>query len=212
MLTKLKQRVQKLLASEAKAAHKIGLTPNGVTVIGFIVSFLAATAYALTTASQPFWLLVGVALLMLSGFCDSLDGILARTYQQATTFGAFLDSLLDRYADVLVLSGVVISGMCNLIVGLAAIASSFMVSYSRARAEAVGVKMESVGIAERAERILILAATSIVAFFWMPALNIGVGVIAVLATITVLQRGAHAYQALKQKTAAPPQVKMTVGN
>ncbi len=202
-----------MLASEAKAAHKIGLTPNRVTVIGFILSILAATAYAIATESQPFWLLVGVVLLMASGFSDTLDGILARTYQQATTFGAFLDSVLDRYADVLVLSGVVVSGLCNLIVGLAAIASSFMVSYSRARAEAVGVKMESVGIAERPERILILAATSIVAFFWMPALDIGIGIIAVLATITVLQRGAHAYQALKQKPPAPesPQVKITVG-
>jgi phosphatidylglycerophosphate synthase len=206
MLTKLKQKVQKMLASEAKTAHAVGLTPNIVTIIGFTLSLLAAVAYALTTQKQPLLLLAAVLLMMASGFCDTLDGILARTYRQATAFGAFLDSLLDRYADVLVLSGVVISGASviisptfSLIAGLAAIASSFMVSYSRARAEAIGIKMESVGIAERAERILILAAASIVAIFWLPALSIGICIIAVLATITVLQRGLHVYRVLNKR-------------
>jgi len=195
-----------MLASEAKTAHAIGLTPNIVTINGITLSLLAAVAYALTTQKQPLLLLAAVLLMMASGFCDTLDGILARTYRQATAFGAFLDSLLDRYADVLVLSGVVISGASviisptfSLIAGLAAIASSFMVSYSRARAEAIGIKMESVGIAERAERILILAAASIVAIFWLPALSIGICIIAVLATITVLQRGLHVYRVLNKR-------------
>ncbi|MCW4018378.1 MAG: archaetidylinositol phosphate synthase [Candidatus Bathyarchaeota archaeon] len=199
MLTKLKQKIQQALSSEAMAAHKIGLTPNIVSVIGFVLSFLAAAAYALTAPEQRLWLLVGVLLLMASGFCDTLDGILARTYGQATPFGGFFDSLLDRFADFFVLSGVIISGLCNLAVGLAALASSFMVSYSRARAEAAGVKMESVGLAERPERIIILAAASLAAIFWLPALNIGIIVIAALATFTVLQRGLHAYKELKRR-------------
>jgi archaetidylinositol phosphate synthase len=199
MLTKLKQKVQQALSAEAKAAHKIGLTPNIVTLIGFLLSVLAAAAYSFTSQQQPLWLLVAVLLLMLSGFSDTLDGILARTYQQASAFGGFLDSLLDRYSDALVLAGIIISGSCNLIAGLAALASSLMVSYSRARAEAAGIKMESIGIAERPERILILAAASIVAFFWFPALNIGIIVIAALATFTVIQRAWHVYQVLKNK-------------
>jgi archaetidylinositol phosphate synthase len=198
MLTKLKRQVQQLLSTEAKAAHKIGLTPNIVTVIGFALAFLAAVAYALTSNEQPLWLLAAVFLLMASGFCDTLDGILARTYNQASAFGGFLDSLLDRYADVFVLGGVIVSGLCNLYVGLAALASSLMVSYSRARAEATNIKMEAIGIAERPERIIILAAFSLVAIFWLPALNLGVGLIAVLATITVLQRGFHVYKVLKR--------------
>jgi phosphatidylglycerophosphate synthase len=72
-----------------------------------------------------------------------------------------------------------------------------LVSYSRARAESAGVKMESVGLAERAERILILVAASIAAIFWIPALNVGVAVLAVLTILTVIQRGIHAYSALK---------------
>jgi phosphatidylglycerophosphate synthase len=206
MLTKLKQKVQQLLSSEAKAAHRIGLTPNIVTIVGFVLSFFAALAYALVTPQQSLWLLVAVILLMASGFCDTLDGVLARTYQQASAFGGFLDSLLDRYADAFTFAGIIISGASiifnatfTLIVGLAALASSFMVSYSRARAEAAGVKMESIGIAERPERIIILAATSLVGIFWLPALAIGVLLIAVLATVTVLQRGLHAYNSLKTK-------------
>ncbi len=199
MLTKLKQKVQQLLSSEAEAVHKIGLTPNAVTVIGFILAFSTAAFYALTSPQQPILLLVAVILLMLSGFCDTLDGILARTYQQASAFGGFLDSLLDRYADALVLGGIIISGACNLIAGLAALASSLMVSYSRARAEAIGIKMETVGLAERPERIIILAIASLVAIFWFPALNIGIIIIAILATLTVLQRGLHVYKSLKKQ-------------
>ena len=204
MLTKLKKEVQQALTSQAQAAHKIGLTPNKVSVIGFVFSFLAAVAYALTTPAQPFFLLVAVALILASGFCDALDGIIARTYQQTTSFGGFLDSMLDRYSDALAFIGIIISGASiiingtvTLIISLAALASSFMVSYSRARAEAAGIKMESVGIAERAERIIILMAASIVGFFWLPALAIGVLIIAVLATFTVLQRGLHVYRSLK---------------
>jgi len=74
-----------------------------------------------------------------------------------------------------------------------------MVSYTRARAEAAGVKMESVGIAERAERIIILAVASLAAIFWLPALSVGVLVIAVLATVTVGQRVVHAYREMQKK-------------
>ena len=199
MLTKLKQKVQNALSLEAKIAHKLGLTPNIVTILGFFLAFLAAVVYVITTNKEPLWLFVAVLLLLASGFCDTLDGILARTYNQASIFGGFLDSLLDRYADASVLGAIIISGLCNLLVGLAALASSLMVSYSRARAEAAGIKMESVGIAERPERIIILAVASLAAIFWLPFLNIGVIIIAVLATFTVLQRGFRVYSVLKRK-------------
>jgi archaetidylinositol phosphate synthase len=74
-----------------------------------------------------------------------------------------------------------------------------LVSYTRARAEAVGIKMESVGFAERAERMLILASASIIGFFWLPALGYGVTVLAVLANFTVIQRAVHVYKELKKK-------------
>jgi archaetidylinositol phosphate synthase len=211
MLTKLKKQVQHLLTSEANVAHKVGLTPNLVTVIGFALAFLAALAYAVASNEQPLWLLAAVFLLMVSGFCDTLDGILARMYNQASAIGGFLDSLLDRYADAFILGGIIVSGLCNIFAGLAALVSSLMVSYSGARAEAAGIQMESIGIAERPERIIILAVFSLVAIFWLPALNIGVILIAVLATVTVLQRGVHVHKVLKHKEENAPNMKIAIG-
>jgi len=203
LLTKLKKKVQDMLTSEAKAAHRIGLTPNIVSLIGLALAFFSAAAYAISQ-NQPIWLLLAVILLLASGFCDTLDGVLARIYQQQSVFGGFLDSLLDRYADAVVYAGVIIGGLCDPLWGLAALAGSLLVSYSRARAEAAGIKMESIGVAERAERMIILAAASIVAIFWPSVLNIGtlnIGIIllAVLSNFTVLQRGVHVYRVLKKK-------------
>jgi len=206
LLTKLKKQIQQMLTSQAQAAHKIGLTPNKVSLIGFILAFASAVSYGL--ASTHRWLLLlATAFLLASGFCDTLDGIIARTFQQVTVFGGFFDSVLDRYADAIVFAAIIIAGLCNPAWGvfwgpvwaLAALAGSLLVSYSRARAEAAGLKMESVGLAERAERMLILAVVSVVAFFWLPALGYGVALLAVLSNFTVVQRALYVYKELKKK-------------
>ena len=200
MLTKLKQKVQQMLTTEATVAHKIGLTPNMVSAIGIIFALLSAPAYA-EWQNRPLYLLLATILLLLSGFCDALDGVLARLQQQTTPFGGFLDSLLDRYADAAVYAGIIIGGLCDAIWGLAALIGSLLVSYSRAKAEAANIKMESIGIAERAERIIILAIASITAIFWLPALNIGIILLAILSNLTVLQRSLHVHKTLKKKEA-----------
>jgi archaetidylinositol phosphate synthase len=199
LLTKLKKKVQNMLTLEAKAAHNIGLTPNSVSLIGLALALSSAFAYTVAQG-QPLWLLLATILLLASGFCDALDGVIARIYQQSSVFGGFLDSLLDRYADAAVYSGVIIGGLCDPLWGLSALVGSVMVSYSRARAEAAEIKMESVGLAERAERMLILSVASIVAMLWLPALNIGIILLAVLSNFTVLQRGLHVYNSLKKKS------------
>jgi len=188
-----------MLTLEAKAAHSIGLTPNIVTLIGLALALLSASAYALAQG-QPLWILLATILLLASGFCDALDGVIARIYQQTSMFGGFLDSLMDRYADAAVYAGVIVGGLCDPLWGLAALAGSMMVSYSRARAEAAEIKMESVGLAERAERMLILSIASLAAIFWLSALNIGIILLAVLSNFTVLQRGLHVYNSLKKKS------------
>jgi len=202
MLTKLKKRVQDMLLAEAKVAHRLGLTPNRVSVLGFALSLLSAAVYGLGSR-EPLMLLLAVVLFLLSGFCDTLDGVLARHYEQASVFGGFLDSLLDRYADAAVYAGVIIGGFCEPGWGLAALIGSMLVSYSRARAEAAGIKMESVGLAERAERMLILAGATLIAIYWFPALNIGIIVLAVLSNLTVLQRAWHVYSVLNKKREGP---------
>lgn len=143
--------------------------------------------------------IVAPILLLISGFCDALDGALARIYGETTLFGGFLDSLLDRYADAFVLCGIILGGLCHPFWGLTALTGSLLVSYVRARAEAKGVEMEAVGVAERAERLLILVIASFLSIVWLEALSWGVIVLAVLANLTVLQRVIHFYKASQQK-------------
>jgi archaetidylinositol phosphate synthase len=197
MLTRLKQKVQQILTAEARAAHRIGLTPNITSVLGIAFAFLSALSYA----GGSSYILLATVLLLLSGFCDALDGILARIYHEATAFGGFLDSLLDRYADAFVYVGIIIGGLCDSFWGLAALIGSFLVSYTRAKAEAAGLKMESVGLAERPERIIILIIASLVASFWQPRTAIGIGIIllAILSNLTVAQRALYAYEKLKNE-------------
>jgi archaetidylinositol phosphate synthase len=203
MLTKLKQKVQGLLVAEAKFAHRVGLTPNGITVIGVVLAFLAALVYAFWRGD---WRLLFLAtiLLLFSGFCDALDGVVARIFGQATVFGGFLDSLLDRYADAVVFGGIIFGGLCApefLYWGLAAIIGSLLVSYSRARAEAAGIKMESIGLAERAERLLVLVIAGLVGVFWQPVnvMSAAMILLAVLTNLTVAQRSAYVFVKTKKK-------------
>jgi archaetidylinositol phosphate synthase len=200
MLTRLKQKVQQMLTAEARAAHRIGLTPNMISGIGLVLAFLSAFTYA-EWQKNALYLLLATVLLMLSGFCDVLDGIVARLYEKTTVFGGFLDSLLDRYADAAVYIGIIVGGLCDVLWGLIAVAGSLLVSYSRARAEAAGIKMESVGLAERAERIIILLAASLIAVFWQPTtvMNIGIILLAILSNLTVLQRSLYVYGKSKKK-------------
>jgi len=201
MLTKLKEKVQVMLVKEAKAAHRIGLTPNMVSAIGIIFACLSSLAYA-AWQINIFYLLFATFLLLFSGFCDALDGALARVHYETTVFGGFLDSLLDRYADAVVLAGIIISGLCSILWGLTAMTGSLLVSYSRARAEAAGIRMESIGLVERAERIIILSMASIAATFFQPetAMNTGIILLAILSNLTVLQRGIYVYKKLKSQS------------
>lgn len=199
MLTKLKKKIQQMFNSQATAANKIGLTPNKVSIIGFVLALASAIAYVFAP-NASFFLMLATFLLLASGFCDTLDGIIARTFQQVTVFGGFFDSVLDRYADAAIYAAIIVAGLCNQIWGLAALVGSILVSYTRARAEAAGIKMESVGFAERAERMLILAVVSIIAFFWLPALNYGILLLAIISNLTVIQRVLHVYKTLKKSS------------
>ena len=190
MLTKIKQRAQRWLTSEAALLHRLGLTPNHVSILGIILALLSAVTYWQWNL-HPFLLILAPLLMLASGLLDALDGAIARLYGEATTFGGFFDSLLDRYADAVVLCGIMLGGLTQLTWGLAALMGSLMVSYARARAEAAGVKMESVGLAERAERIVILALISFLSYFWLDALDWGVLVLAILTNLTVVQRAIY---------------------
>ncbi|UCC58853.1 MAG: CDP-alcohol phosphatidyltransferase family protein [Candidatus Bathyarchaeum sp.] len=194
MLTKLKQKVQLQLTSIAESIHNLGLTPNHVSLLGITFAVLSALTYW-QWKLHPFLLILAPLLMLASGLLDALDGAMARLYGEATKFGGFLDSLLDRYADAVILCGIILGGLTEVSWGLAALMGSLLVSYTRARAEAAGVRMESVGLAERAERLILLALASFLSYVWVEALCWAVLVLAILTNLTVVQRAIYFHKA-----------------
>ncbi|MFP3985340.1 MAG: archaetidylinositol phosphate synthase [Candidatus Bathyarchaeia archaeon] len=198
MLTRLKHRVQSLLATQARWLHSVGMTPNKISLMGIFSAFLSGYFYWMWWYNH-YLLIVAPIFLLLSGFCDALDGVVARLHGEISIFGGFLDSLLDRYADALVIVALIGSGLCNVFWGSVALVGSLLVSYARARAEATGAKMETIGLAERSERIIILTIASFVSFYWLDALNWSIILLAVLTNLTVLQRSIYFYKTCEQK-------------
>jgi archaetidylinositol phosphate synthase len=166
---------------------RLGVTPNMLTVLGVIISLSTAYLFTLSSKNKEFLIYCG-SLILLSGFVDAIDGILARSINRVTRFGGYFDSVADRYSDAVIYTGIIAAGLCNQIIGLIALFGSLLVSYTRARAEMEGIKMAGIGLGERAERMILLSLCSIIAYWWQQALDYGVFILAIIAHITVIQR------------------------
>ena len=194
MLTKIKQRIQSMLRREAEIANEIGLTPNHLSVIGLLSGIFSALLYWLAGVNRfnptvsRVYLLTAIIMLLISGFMDALDGALARIYGKASAKGGFLDSLIDRYVDSAVYIGIILGGLCDILWGLLALIGSLLTSYARARSEAEGVPMETIGLFERAERIIVIMAASLFNVFGMDILRWAILFLAIVTNLTVLQR------------------------
>jgi CDP-diacylglycerol--glycerol-3-phosphate 3-phosphatidyltransferase len=224
-----RQRVRNVANPIALALGRLGLTPNALTLIGFLGTCVAAVA-----ASQQWWLAAGL-LVLAFGIFDLFDGALARATQRETRLGAFYDSVFDRAGEVLVYLGIVWGTLdfglwLPVVLAAGALASSTMVSYVRAKSEGLGFTpgtgMASVGLAPREVRVAILGIGLVVAGL-LPgfpedmdgagglayplsglAIDATLGVITVLATVTVVQRILHvrrqAIAAAAQTPTRPP--------
>jgi CDP-diacylglycerol--glycerol-3-phosphate 3-phosphatidyltransferase len=165
------------------------LTPNAISLTGFALCVVAAVL-----VYEEWWLVGGIAFIV-GSVCDTLDGRYSRMSGKGSPFGAFLDSTLDRIEEGVVLAAVAVSFSRDgndVAVGAVVIAvlASLMVSYTRARAEALGVECK-VGIADRAVRVVILSAGLVFAEFWGDAIVYAVYVLAALTVVTVVQRIVH---------------------
>lgn len=202
MLAKLKRKFQDLISREAQIAYKIGLSPNTISILGLIfgissgITYWAAGVLPADLGTLRAYLILALLLLLFSGACDALDGAIARIRGEETAFGGFVDSIIDRYVDSVVLLGLTLGGFCDLVWGVLALVGSLLTSYVRARAESLGVSMESIGLVERAERIMILSISSLVEIIWpsLPALRVGMIVLAVASNFTVFQRILYFYR------------------
>src|SRR5215207_188040 len=155
------------------------LTPNAISLTGFALCVVAAALIW-----QGWWIAGGIAFIV-GSVCDTLDGRYSRMSGKASPFGAFLDSTLDRVEEGVVLAAVAYQFSTD--DDLTFIAS-IMVSYTRARAEALGVECK-VGIADRAFRVVVLSAGLV--FGDLKAIEPAVYVLAVMAVVTVFQRIFH---------------------
>jgi CDP-diacylglycerol--glycerol-3-phosphate 3-phosphatidyltransferase len=215
-----RQRVRDLATPIATALGRLGLTPNALTVIGFLGTCVAAFA-----AANQWWLAAGV-LVLVFGIFDLFDGTLARATGQASRLGAFLDSTFDRAGEAIVYLGIAAGCLASgfalgAVLATAAMAAAFMVSYTRAKAESLGFSSGSglmnVGLAPREVRVAMLgigllltsAAGRVVDCMAMPADQIRgciwvtghgeggpvlagtLGLIAALALLTTIQRIFH---------------------
>jgi CDP-diacylglycerol--glycerol-3-phosphate 3-phosphatidyltransferase len=215
-----RQRVRDFATPIAIALGRLGLTPNALTLIGFVGTCLAAVA-----AANQWWLAAGV-LVLAFGIFDLFDGTLARATGQATKLGAFLDSTFDRAGEAIVYIGIAAGCLAvgfwvGAILATATLAASSLVPYTRAKAEslgfATGTGMANVGLAPREVRIgllsvgllltsavgapidcMALAADQLRGCVWGThtnqggtALILALGLITLLATITTIQRILH---------------------
>lgn len=184
--------ITRLLTPVARLALRLGLTPDAVTVLGTV----GVCAGALFFYPRHEFL-IGTLVIVAFVFSDTLDGTMARLSGRASTWGAFLDSTLDRIGDGAVFGGLLLcfasrpGGEITAWFALACLVFGFVTSYARARAEGLGVSAANVGIAERADRLVVaLVATGLTGLFSWPdmVLTVTLGVLAVASGITVLQR------------------------
>ena len=170
-----------------KPLSALGVTPNMLTILGVLIAVLTAYFFTLSTLNNKNLIVSGI-LILISGSVDAIDGVLARNTGKVTRFGGFFDSVADRYSDAIIFSGIIIADLCDLLTGLLALFGSLLVSYTRARAEAEGIKMAGIGIGERAERMIFLSLCSVGAYWYSGLLNNGILILAILTHFTVIQR------------------------
>ncbi|HEV8472244.1 MAG TPA: transglycosylase SLT domain-containing protein [Methylomirabilota bacterium] len=181
MLGRYRDSVRAWSDPVGRALFRLRLRPNHLTLCGLVASIVAAGCFI---AGQTRW--AGVVLIM-AGLFDLLDGSLARASGQVTAFGAFLDSVIDRYSDIAVMLGIVVlfarmPHARGALVAMVGLAGSVMVSYTKARAESIGVEC-NVGMMERPERLICLIVGAL-----LDVMEPALWVLAIFANVTAVQR------------------------
>ena len=186
-------QIKKVFEPIALALGRLGLTPDGLTVIGFLITSAGAIL-----VSQQLWILGGLVVFM-GGVFDMFDGTLARATGKVSPFGAFMDSVFDRWGEAIVYLGIawgaVLAGEDVVaVLATAALGAAFMVSYTRAKSEGLGFSpgtgMAAIGVMPREIRLVVLSLGLIVAGATanLTILSAALVIIAIGAVITVIQR------------------------
>lgn len=183
--------VRRAASRSIAGLERTNVTPDALTVAGVSLCIVGSAVVWLEYRSH--WLfLAGAALFVVGSVLDILDGALARRSGKGTPFGAFLDSTVDRVGEGVMLGAIGLVLMRDgsewgVALAFAAVAGSFLVSYTRARAEALGLKGD-VGIGSRAERVVVITAGLVLAPLHELVLPLTIALLSVTAWLTVVQR------------------------
>ena len=180
MLNNLRNSLQPHLEKLGNSFASTGISPTGWSVIGLVFAFASAFFYGWNI---EFSLIIGGIILLVAGFFDIVDGQVARATKKITKTGGFLDSVFDKIAEVAIFFGILVGGFAEPYLVFLAISLSLLVSYTRSRAESLGVKLQGLGIGERAERLLVIAIVGIIGF-----MEYAVIIVIIIAGITFVQR------------------------
>jgi len=199
-LDRFRSLADPILRPLVAGAARVGLGPNGVSVLAFLVATGAGATFVLG-GSEPLWYLLGAVLVAINGLLDLVDGALARRLDAASAAGDLLDHVLDRYADIVIVVGLA-AGVDRYALGLAAVTGVLMTSYLGTQAQAVGVERVYGGVLGRADR-LALVGLAAAATVLLPGPVSGLTVVgwllvvfAVVGHATALQRFYYAMRAL----------------
>jgi archaetidylinositol phosphate synthase len=177
VLDRLRGSLGAVLASLGSKAAKVIPNPTPWTLFGFVFASLAFIFYG--GGNQT----IAGLLVVLAGFFDVIDGAVARATGKTSARGAFLDSTLDRVSEVLIFLGILLGNYVAPFFVLLALALSLLVSYTRAKGDALGVNLAGIGVGERSERFVVLIVTSLLGI-----VALGVLIIVVLALLTFVER------------------------
>jgi archaetidylinositol phosphate synthase len=198
-LDRLRPLAERLLGPFVDAADRVGLTPDGVSVIAFGFATLAGVAYTLAgveidgVGSTPGLYLLGALFVLCNGWMDLLDGALARRQDSASKAGDLLDHVLDRYADIVIVAGLA-AGTGAYLIGFLAVTGVLMTSYLGTQAQAVGLDRVYGGLVGRADRLAIIGlVTAVAAVYTAPIWGLTLGgwllvFLAAVGHLTALQR------------------------
>ena len=180
VLNNLRESLRPALEKVGKGFAATGLSPNFWTVVGLIIALASAVVYGM---GMEFGLIIGGILLLVSGFFDMVDGQVARVTGKTSKKGEYLDSMFDKISEVAIFLGILVGGYAEPYLVLLAITLSLLVSYARAKSDLINIKLQGIGIGERAERLLVIAIIGIIGF-----MDYAVVIVVIIAGITLIQR------------------------
>ncbi len=190
VLNNLRDTLRPTLEKIGKGFASTGLSANFWTFVGLGFALLSAVVYGM---EMEFGLIIGGVLLLVSGFFDMIDGQVARVTGKTSKKGEYLDSMFDKIAEVAIFLGILVGGYAEPYLVLLAITLSLLVSYARSKSDIINIKLQGIGIGERAERLLVIAIIGIIGF-----MDYAVIIVVTIAGITLIQRMIYTAKNIKE--------------